>query len=63
VPPVGHEARLRTLVDRTLRRFQTVWAAAGSAHAIFPIAYERLLAITGGEELDLVVRPDLSSER
>jgi prolyl-tRNA editing enzyme YbaK/EbsC (Cys-tRNA(Pro) deacylase) len=63
VPPVGHEARLRTLVDRTLRRFQTVWAAAGSAHAIFPIAYERLLAITGGEELDLAARPGPSSER
>ena len=54
VPPVGHRAPLRTLIDRTLGRFDTVWAAAGSGHAVFPIAYQRLVEITGGEVLDFV---------
>ena len=54
VPPVGHKPPLRTLIDRSLSRFETVWAAAGSAHAVFPIAFERLLPLTGGEVLDLV---------
>ena len=52
VPPVGHNAPLRTLVDAALARFETVWAAAGSGHAVFPIPYEQLLAVTGGRVLE-----------
>jgi prolyl-tRNA editing enzyme YbaK/EbsC (Cys-tRNA(Pro) deacylase) len=54
VPPVAHTPSLRTLIDRTLGRFDTVWAAAGNAHAVFPIAYGQLVAITSGEVMDLV---------
>ena len=54
VPPVGHREPLRTLVDRTLSRFDTLWAAAGNDHAVFPIAYGHLVTITGGEVVDLV---------
>lgn len=53
VPPVGHQPRLRTLIDDSLGRFDWLWAAAGSGHAVFPIRYERLLAITEGEVLAL----------
>lgn len=53
VPPIGHQKPLPTLVDRTLSQYDTVWAAAGSAHAVFPIAYQRLVAITAARELDL----------
>jgi prolyl-tRNA editing enzyme YbaK/EbsC (Cys-tRNA(Pro) deacylase) len=53
VPPVGHIQPLRTLVDSTLARYDTVWAAAGSTHAVFPIAYQQLLSITAGEVMDL----------
>ncbi len=53
VPPAGHSPPLRTLIDQTLGRFDTVWAAAGNAHAVFPIAYEQLVAITQGEVVDL----------
>jgi prolyl-tRNA editing enzyme YbaK/EbsC (Cys-tRNA(Pro) deacylase) len=56
VPPVGHSPPLRTLIDRTLRRFDTVWAAAGNAHAVFPIAYEQLVTITQGEVTDLAAQ-------
>jgi len=52
VPPVAHERPLRTLIDRSLSRFETVYAAAGSPRAIFPIAYGQLVALTGGQEVD-----------
>jgi prolyl-tRNA editing enzyme YbaK/EbsC (Cys-tRNA(Pro) deacylase) len=54
VPPVGHKQPLRTLIDRTLGRFERVWAAAGNANAVFPIAYEQLVAVTHAEVMDLV---------
>lgn len=54
VAPVGHGTALRTLIDASLSRFDTVWAAAGNANAVFPIAYDRLVEITGGEVMDLV---------
>jgi len=53
VPPLGHCRPLRTLVDRSLGRFEIVWAAAGSAHAVFPVRYAQLVDITQGEILDL----------
>jgi len=54
VPPLGHRRPLRTLIDRTLSRFETVWAAAGSANAVFPIRFEQLVSLTDGQILDLV---------
>jgi prolyl-tRNA editing enzyme YbaK/EbsC (Cys-tRNA(Pro) deacylase) len=54
VPPVGHTKPMRTLIDRTLARFDTVWAAAGSDNAVFPISFDGLVSITGGEVMDLV---------
>ena len=53
VPPVGHEPRLRTVIDDSLGRFDWLWAAAGSGHAVFPIRYTRLVDITAGEVMDL----------
>ncbi|TQS41567.1 YbaK/EbsC family protein [Cryptosporangium phraense] len=48
VAPVGHPVRLRTLVDVALARYETVWAAGGIPHAVFPTTYDELLRITGG---------------
>jgi prolyl-tRNA editing enzyme YbaK/EbsC (Cys-tRNA(Pro) deacylase) len=48
VAPVGHPAPLRTLVDVWLYTFETVWAAAGHPHTVFPTTYDELLRITGG---------------
>jgi prolyl-tRNA editing enzyme YbaK/EbsC (Cys-tRNA(Pro) deacylase) len=58
VPPVGYLGPVRTLIDRNLDRFATVWAAAGNANAVFPIAYETLVEITGGEVMDFVTPGD-----
>jgi prolyl-tRNA editing enzyme YbaK/EbsC (Cys-tRNA(Pro) deacylase) len=38
IPPVGHPAPVRTLLDEDLLRFETVWAAAGHPHAVFGVA-------------------------
>ena len=44
VPPLGHELELPTVVDESLRRFETVWCAAGTPHAVFPVETEALIA-------------------
>lgn len=53
VPPVGHKAKLSTLIDRSLARFETLHAAAGSPHAVFPISYQQLLEVTEGIVADI----------
>lgn len=53
VPPVGHRAPLPTIIDRSLGRFETVYAAAGSPRAIFPIHYNKLLELTQGKVADI----------
>lgn len=42
VPPLGHPQPLRTVIDETLLDLDIVWAAAGSARAVFPIEPTRL---------------------
>ena len=56
VPPVGHPAPLRTLVDADLLRFAEVWAAAGTPRAVFPVAPDALVGATGGEVVAVGVR-------
>ena len=53
VPPVGHHTPLPTLIDRSLSRFETVYAAAGAPNAVFPIAHDLLLQITAGQVADV----------
>jgi prolyl-tRNA editing enzyme YbaK/EbsC (Cys-tRNA(Pro) deacylase) len=43
VPPLGHDADLTTTIDESLRRFQVVWAAAGTPHDVFAIETEDLI--------------------
>ena len=44
VPPVGHDTLLPTVVDASLRRFETVWCAAGTPNAVFEVRLDALLA-------------------
>lgn len=53
VPPVGHANPLPVLLDRDLLAYDLVYAAAGTPHAIFPIAPADLLRITGARPVDL----------
>jgi prolyl-tRNA editing enzyme YbaK/EbsC (Cys-tRNA(Pro) deacylase) len=52
-PPFGHPSPLPTFVDRDLLAFDTVWAAAGTPDAVFPLRPEDLLELSGGVEADL----------
>ena len=45
IPPIGHGGGLRVIMDPDLGRFQTVWAAAGTATAVFPVAPRTLLML------------------
>ncbi|MDR3265805.1 MAG: YbaK/EbsC family protein [Synergistaceae bacterium] len=53
VPPVGYPTRLPALLDEDLFLYPVVWSAAGTDHAFFPIAPERLLELTGGVRVPL----------
>lgn len=53
VAPVGHPAPLRTLIDRDLAGYSTLWSAGGIPHAVVPLTYPELVALTGGDEADV----------
>jgi prolyl-tRNA editing enzyme YbaK/EbsC (Cys-tRNA(Pro) deacylase) len=54
VPPLGHDHDLPTVVDESLRRFETVWCAAGTPHAVFEARVDDLLAaLPGADVLDV----------
>ena len=57
VAPIGHPAPLRTVVDIALSRYDTVWAAGGHPHYVFPTSYEELLRITAGEAGEVGASP------
>jgi prolyl-tRNA editing enzyme YbaK/EbsC (Cys-tRNA(Pro) deacylase) len=42
VPPLGHDRPLRTIVDESLGRFERVWCAAGTPHAVFEVSVRAL---------------------
>src|SRR5215207_6873663 len=37
VPPLGHDLPLQTLIDQDLLQLDTIWAAAGTPHAVFSL--------------------------
>lgn len=42
VPPICHDERVPIVIDETLLEYETVWAAAGTPQAVFPIDPDRL---------------------
>ncbi|MFE9765964.1 YbaK/EbsC family protein [Streptomyces sp. NPDC005808] len=53
VPPFGHRSRTRVLADRSLLDHETVWAAAGTPYAVFPMDPKTLIAHAGGTVVDV----------
>ena len=54
IPPLGHDRALETLIDESLRRYGTVWCAAGTPHAVFEADTEALIAaIPDGAVVDV----------
>jgi prolyl-tRNA editing enzyme YbaK/EbsC (Cys-tRNA(Pro) deacylase) len=47
VPPFPHDARVKVLLDRSLTRFEKVWAAAGTPNSVINLNVEQLMNIVG----------------
>jgi prolyl-tRNA editing enzyme YbaK/EbsC (Cys-tRNA(Pro) deacylase) len=53
VPPLGLVTPMRTVFDETLLALPLVWAAAGSATAVFAIEPDELVRLSGAEVLPI----------
>ena len=53
VSPVGHINDLKIIIDKTLERFQIVYAAAGHPNSIFKIDISKLKNLTKGRVEDI----------
>lgn len=53
VPPFCHETEVPVYVDETLSAHDTVWAAAGTPDAVFPIDPRTLQELSGGRPVDI----------
>ena len=45
VPPVAHSPDIRVIMDTGLQQYEKVWAAAGSAHAVFAVTPAQLATV------------------
>ena len=48
IPPLAHSTRPRTFIDRNLLAYETVYAAGGTPHAMFPISPAELVRVAEG---------------
>lgn len=50
IPPVGHKQKIDLIfIDEDLLQFGSVWAAAGTPHAVFNLKKDDLLQVTQGK--------------
>jgi len=54
VSPFGHRQKIQTFIDEDLLSYPLIWAAAGSHNAVFPLAPEELIKITGGKVIRVI---------
>ena len=53
IPPAGHIKPIKTYLDKDLKKYDSIWAAAGTPFAVFELNPEELEELTGGEWIDL----------
>ena len=53
VAPIAHIKKLDILIDKSLSRFEHVFAAAGHPNCVFRINYNQLIKITNGSEKEI----------
>jgi len=53
VSPIAHPTAVPTWLDRELRQYDVIWAAAGHPAAVYSTTYDELLAMTGATEVDV----------
>jgi prolyl-tRNA editing enzyme YbaK/EbsC (Cys-tRNA(Pro) deacylase) len=55
IPPLAHAQSIVTLIDRELLQHDTIYAAGGTPHAMFPLSPSDLVRIAGGDVADVKV--------
>lgn len=53
IPPCGHPSPLRSVIDRDLLGWETIWAAAGAPDAVFELTPQQLIDVTGAASADI----------
>ncbi len=53
VPPTGHIQPLETYIDDDLLKYEKLWAAAGTPHAVFCLKPADLVKMTGGRIVNI----------
>jgi Cys-tRNA(Pro) deacylase len=62
IPPFGHTRAIRTVMDPDLGRFATIWAAAGTANAVFPVTPQTLRVLSNAVVAPIASAPVRPSE-
>jgi Uncharacterized conserved protein, COG2606 len=53
VPPFPHSGGVRVVVDRSIQRFDSVWAAAGDHNSLMRVPTADLIRVSGNVVLDI----------
>ena len=53
VPPLAHAEPLTIFIDQDLFKYTEIWAAAGTPHAVFCLTPAQLVAMTGGQVVQI----------
>ena len=54
VSPIGHVSKIDILIDSSLKRYNSLFAAAGHPNCVFKINFDDLQKITGGSIKDII---------
>ena len=54
VAPIAHLKKLNILIDQSLGKFESVFAAAGHPNSIFKIKYNQLVQMTEGDVKEII---------
>jgi len=63
IPPFGHRQAIRTVMDPDLARYETIWAAAGTANAVFPVSPATLRVLANAVVTPVTVVRQAPSEQ
>lgn len=53
IPPAGHNEPLKTLLDTDLKKYEVIWAAAGTPFAVFQLKPSDLEPLTNGKWIEI----------
>lgn len=53
VPPVAHNSTVQTILDKDLKQYSEIWAAAGTPNSVFKLNPQKLDEFTQGQWVDL----------